>query len=227
MEYVSAPLIIADDVTKVYRSQAVEVRALDGVSLRINEGEIVAVMGASGSGKTTLLNCLAGLDTIDSGKIVVAGQDLATLSEREMTNFRAATMGFIFQTFNLLSVLTVLENVELPLLIARYSPSVARDRAQAILTRVGLAHRWQHHLAELSGGQRQRVAIARALIHGPAILWADEPTGSLDSDASREILNLLRELNRTQGQTIVLVTHAQEIGAQADRTIRMRDGRTE
>lgn len=225
VECMSASMIVAEDVTKIYRSQAVQVRALDGVSLRVNEGEIVAVMGASGSGKTTLLNCLAGLDTIDSGKIVVAGQNLAELSEHAMTDFRAATMGFIFQSFNLLPVLTVMENVELPLLIARYSPSVARERAEAMLSQVGLAHRLPHYPAELSGGQRQRVAIARALIHEPAILWADEPTGSLDSDASQEIMNLLRELNRTRGQTIVLVTHAQEIGAQADRMIHMRDGR--
>jgi len=224
-EYVSTPIIVAEDVTKIYHSQAVQVRALDGVSLRINKGEVVAVMGASGSGKTTLLNCLAGLDTIDNGKILVAGQDLAELSEHAMTNFRAANMGFIFQSFNLLPVLTAVENVELPLLIARCSPVAARQRAQAVLSEVGLAQRMLHYPGELSGGQRQRVAIARALIHDPTILWADEPTGSLDSDASQEIMYLLREVNRTRGQTIVLVTHAHEIGAQVDRMIHMRDGR--
>lgn len=221
----STPIIVAENVTKVYQSQAVQVRALDGVSLRINKGEIVAVMGASGSGKTTLLNCLAGLDTIDKGKIFVAGQDLVELSEHAMTDFRASSMGFIFQSFNLLPVLTAVENVELPLLISRYSPAAARHRAQTVLTEVGLAQRMRHYPGELSGGQRQRVAIARALIHDPAILWADEPTGSLDSDASQEIMNLLREVNRARGQTIVLVTHAHEIGAQADRMIHMRDGR--
>lgn len=221
----SLPIIVAEDVTKVYQSQAVQVRALDGVSLRVNKGEIVAVMGASGSGKSTLLNCLAGLDTIDNGKIIVAGQDLAELSEHALTNFRATNMGFIFQSFNLLPVLTAVENVELPLLISRSSPAAARQRAQEVLSVVGLAQRMQHHPGELSGGQRQRVAIARALIHDPTILWADEPTGSLDSDASHEIMNLLREVNRTRGQTIVLVTHAQEIGAQVDRIIHMRDGR--
>jgi len=222
---VLTPIIVAENVTKVYQSQSVRVRALEGVSLRINKGEIVAVMGASGSGKTTLLNCLAGLDTIDSGKILVAGQNLAELSEYALTNFRAANMGFIFQTFNLLPVLTAMENVELPLLISRYSPTAARHRAQTALSEVGLAHRMKHYPGELSGGQRQRVAIARALIHDPTILWADEPTGSLDSDASQEIMNLLREMNQTRGQTIVLVTHAQEIGAQADHMIHMRDGR--
>ncbi|HKW23656.1 MAG TPA: ABC transporter ATP-binding protein [Ktedonobacterales bacterium] len=221
----SPPIIEAEDVTRIYQSQAVQVRALDGVSLRVNKGEVVAVMGASGSGKTTLLNCLAGLDTIDSGKILIAGQDLAELSEHEMTNFRAANMGFVFQTFNLLPVLTAVENVELPLLIARRSPTEARHRAQTLLSEVGLARRMQHYPGELSGGQRQRVAIARALIHDPTILWADEPTGSLDSDASQEIMDLLRAVNRTHGQTIVLVTHAQEIGAQVDRVIHMHDGR--
>jgi putative ABC transport system ATP-binding protein len=221
---VSLPIIVAEDVTKIYQSQAVQVRALDRVSLRVNKGEVVAVMGASGSGKTTLLNCLAGLDSIDSGKIIVAGQDLAKLSEHELTNFRAANMGFIFQSFNLLPVLTAVENVELPLLIARCSPTEARHRAQTLLSEVGLAQRMQHYPGELSGGQRQRVAIARALIHDPTILWADEPTGSLDSDASQEIMDLLRAVNRTHGQTIVLVTHAQEIGAQVDRVIHMHDG---
>lgn len=221
----SSPIIVAENVTKIYQSQAVQVRALDGVSLRVDKGEVVAVMGASGSGKTTLLNCLAGLDTIDSGKILIAGQDLAELSEHEMTNFRAANMGFVFQTYNLLPVLTAVENVELPLLIARRSPTEARHRAQTLLSEVGLARRMQHYPGELSGGQRQRVAIARALIHDPTILWADEPTGSLDSDASQEIMDLLRAVNRTHGQTIVLVTHAQEIGAQVDRVIHMHDGR--
>jgi ABC-type lipoprotein export system ATPase subunit len=222
---VSSSIIVAENVTKIYQSQAVQVRALDGVSLRVNKGEVVAVMGASGSGKTTLLNCLAGLDTIDSGKILIAGQDLAELSEHELTNFRAANMGFIFQSFNLLPVLTAVENVELPLLISRSSPTEARHRAQILLLEVGLAQRMRHYPGELSGGQRQRVAIARALIHDPTILWADEPTGSLDSDASQEIMDLLREVNRRRGQTIVLVTHAQEIGAQVDRVIHMHDGR--
>jgi putative ABC transport system ATP-binding protein len=222
---VSSPIIVAENVTKIYQSQAVQVRALDGVSLRVDKGEVVAVMGASGSGKTTLLNCLAGLDTIDSGKILIAGQDLAELSEHEMTNFRATNMGFVFQTYNLLPVLTAVENVELPLLIARRSPTEARHRAQTLLSEVGLARRMQHYPGELSGGQRQRVAIARALIHDPTILWADEPTGSLDSDASQEIMDLLRAVNRTRGQTIVLVTHAREIGAQVDRVIHMHDGR--
>ena len=221
----SSSIIVAENVTKIYQSQAVQVRALDGVSLRVNKGEVVAVMGASGSGKTTLLNCLAGLDTIDSGKILIAGQDLAELSEHELTNFRAANMGFIFQSFNLLPVLTAVGNVELPLLISRSSPTEARHRAQILLLEVGLAQRMRHYPGELSGGQRQRVAIARALIHDPTILWADEPTGSLDSDASQEIMDLLREVNRRRGQTIVLVTHAQEIGAQVDRVIHMHDGR--
>jgi putative ABC transport system ATP-binding protein len=219
------PIILAQDVTKVYRSQGVSVRALDGVSLRVNKGEIVAIMGASGSGKTTLLNCLAGLDSIDDGKILIDGKDLTQLSENARTDFRAAKMGFVFQSFNLLPVLTAVENVELPLLILRRPPGEARRRAQELLALVGLAHRVGHHPGELSGGQRQRVAIARALINDPAILWADEPTGNLDSEAAQEIMDLFQVMNRTRGQTIVLVTHAAEIGAQAERVIRMRDGR--
>jgi putative ABC transport system ATP-binding protein len=219
------PIIVAESVEKVYQSQGVSVRALDGVSLRVKRGEIVAIMGASGSGKTTLLNCLAGLDSIDRGKILIAGQDLSRMSENARTDYRAAHMGFVFQSFNLLPVLTAVENVELPLLILRRPPEEARRRAQELLAAVGLAHRVNHHPAELSGGQRQRVAIARALINDPAILWADEPTGNLDSEAAQEIMELFQTMNRTRGQTIVLVTHAPEIGAQAGRVIRMRDGR--
>ena len=221
----ASPIVVAIDVVKVYGSDAVTVRALDGVSLTIKTGEIVAIMGPSGCGKTTLLNCLAALDTIESGEVLVRGQDLAKLSDSALTTFRATHMGFIFQNFNLLPILTAVENVELPLLIARCSPQEARRRAEAILTEVGLAHRVRHLPAELSGGQRQRVAIARALIHDPAVLWADEPTGSLDSDAAAEIMDALRQINRQRQQTIVIVTHAPEIGARADRIISMRDGR--
>ena len=186
---------------------------------------MVAVMGPSGCGKTTLLNCLAGLDTVDSGAIEIDGTDLATLSDARRTDYRARAMGFIFQSFNLLPVLSAVENVELPLLVLRVRQSEARKRAREMLAAVGLSDRERHKPAELSGGQRQRVAIARALVNDPAIVWADEPTGNLDSDAAGEVMDLLEELNRTRGQTLVLVTHAPEIGARAGRIIRMRDGR--
>ncbi len=210
---------------KTYRAHGIEVPALVDVNLTVGRGEMVAVMGPSGSGKTTLLNCLAGLDTVDAGCVEIAGTDLATLSDAQRTDYRARTMGFIFQNFNLLPVLDAVENVELPLLVMRISPREARRRARDQLEAVGLAHRERHRPAELSGGQRQRVAIARALVSDPAIVWADEPTGNLDSEAADDIMRLLTKLNRSRGLTLVLVTHSVDIGARADRIIHMRDGR--
>ncbi len=209
----------------MYRAHGVEAPALVDVSLEIRRGEMVAIMGPSGCGKTTLLNCLAGLDTIDSGQIAISGHDLATMRDSQRTDFRARTMGFIFQNFNLLPVLTALENVELPLLVLRERPHVARRRAREMLAAVGLSNRERHRPAELSGGQQQRVTIARALVNDPAIVWADEPTGNLDSEAAHEIMSLMDELNQTRGQTFVIVTHATEIGARAHRILTMRDGR--
>jgi ABC-type lipoprotein export system ATPase subunit len=222
----ATPMIVdAEEVGKTYRAHGIEVEALNDVTLRVRRGEMVAVMGPSGCGKTTLLNCLAGLDTIDRGRALIDGVDLATLSDARRADYRARRMGFIFQTFNLLPVLSALENVELPLLLLRTRPNVARRRARAMLAAVGLSERERHRPAELSGGQRQRVTIARALVNEPAIVWADEPTGNLDSDAAGEIMDLLVTLNRELGQTLVLVTHAVDIGARAHRIIRMRDGR--
>jgi putative ABC transport system ATP-binding protein len=195
------------------------------VSLEIRRGEMVAIMGPSGCGKTTLLNCLAGLDTIDSGQIAISGHDLATMRDSQRTDFRAKTMGFIFQSFNLLPVLTAVENVELPLLVLRERPHIARRRAREMLAAVGLSNRERHRPAELSGGQQQRVTIARALVNDPAIVWADEPTGNLDSEAAHEIMSLMAELNQARRQTFVIVTHAAEIGARAHRILAMRDGR--
>jgi putative ABC transport system ATP-binding protein len=219
------PIVRALDICKTYRAHGVEVPALVDVSLAVARGEMVAVMGPSGCGKTTLLNCLAGLDTVDCGTVEVNGTDLATLSDARRTDFRARTMGFVFQSFNLLPVLSAVENVELPLLVLRMKPHEARERAREMLATVGLSNRERNRPAEMSGGQRQRVAIARALVTDPAIVWADEPTGNLDSEAAGDIMNLFTELNRTRGQTLVLVTHAADIGARADRIIRMRDGR--
>src|SRR5579859_1540575 len=220
----SRHIVDAAGLRKIYRAHGLAVTALNDVNLAVARGEMVAIMGPSGCGKTTLLNCLAGLDTVDAGRVEIDGHDLATMSDARRTDFRARTMGFVFQNFNLLPVLSTIENVELPLLILRVRPSLARKRAREMLDAVGLSQRERHKPAELSGGQRQRVAIARALVNDPAIVWADEPTGNLDSDAAGEILRLLGDLNRTRGQTLVLVTHAAAIGARADRIVHMRDG---
>jgi putative ABC transport system ATP-binding protein len=221
----SQPIVRAEGLSKAYRAHGLEVPALVEVNLRVERGEMVAVMGPSGCGKTTLLNCLAGLDTVDSGVIEIDGTNLAALSDARRTDYRARAMGFVFQSFNLLPVLSAVENVELPLLVLHVRQGEARRRARTMLAAVGLSDRERHKPAELSGGQRQRVAVARALVNDPAIVWADEPTGNLDSDAAGEVMDLLEGLNRTRGQTLVLVTHAPEIGARAGRIIRMRDGR--
>ena len=218
------PIIHASEVVKTYRSRDVVVEALNSVSFAVQSGEMVAVMGPSGCGKTTLLNCLSGLDSIDSGDVSIAGRLLRTLSDDALSEYRAKSMGFVFQAYNLLPVLTVQENVELPLILAGNSQKNSRDRATEKLNLVGLGDRIDHLPAELSGGQQQRVAIARALANDPSIVWADEPTGNLDSTNAGEIMELLTRLNKEQGQTFVLVTHSDEVGGMADRIVRMSDG---
>jgi putative ABC transport system ATP-binding protein len=218
-------LIEATDVQKTYATGTLSVQALRGVSLRIARGEVVAIMGPSGCGKTTLLNCLSGLDEVTAGTIKIAGQDLRSLSDRELTTFRACEMGFVFQTYNLLPVLTGLENVELPLLVSGVRPKEARARAWASIEQVGLVNWARHRPAEMSGGQRQRFAVARALATAPSIVWADEPTGALDSTTSQEIIDLMLQLNRDHHLTFVWVTHASDVARQAQRLITMRDGR--
>lgn len=218
------PIIQAQGVRKVYRSGHLRVEALHDVSMTVTQGEMVAIMGPSGCGKTTLLNCLAGLDTIDEGEIFIQGDNLRDLTDNERTGYRARHMGFIFQDFNLLPMLSAVENVELPMLVAKVSTRKARQRALELLAQVGLAERARHRPAELSGGQRQRVAIARALTNNPAIVWADEPTGNLDSEAAHEIMDLLLSFNQKLKQTLVLVTHAPEVGQLAHRIVHMRDG---
>src|SRR5581483_7483168 len=219
------PFIIeARNVQKLYRSGQLRVEALRGIDLTVTAGEMVAIMGPSGCGKTTLLNCLAGLDTIDEGDIFIQGDNLRNLGDQQRTAYRAQHMGFIFQDFNLLPTLSAVENVELPLLIAREPARKARKRALEMLDLVGLTDRSKHRPAELSGGQRQRVTIARALTTTPAIIWADEPTGNLDSETAEEIMDLLCRFNSEQGQTFVIVTHALEIGQRANHIIHMRDG---
>jgi putative ABC transport system ATP-binding protein len=220
-------IVEAIDVAKTYHAGPVPVPALRNLSLRVHPGEMVAVMGPSGCGKTTLLNCLSGLDDVDGGRVLVEGQDLARLDDDARTTYRARRMGFIFQSFNLLPVLNAVENVELPLLVAGVRPRDARTRAEASLKEVGLAHRVGHRPKELSGGEQQRVAIARSIVNRPAIVWADEPTGNLDSDTSRGIIDLLKRLNESSGQTYVVVTHAAEVARLCDRVVRMRNGAIE
>lgn len=217
-------MIDARQVVKTYDTGTSKLQALKSVDFMVNRGEMVGVMGPSGCGKTTLLNCLSGLDEIDSGQILLEGQDLAFLGDRQRTDYRARRMGFIFQVYNLLPVLNSAENVELPLLVAGVKPGVAREKAMAALETVGLTDWATHRPAELSGGQRQRVTIARALVNDPAIIWADEPTGALDSKTATEIMTLLRDLNQRNGLTFVLVTHDAGVGDLCDRIVRMRDG---
>ena len=218
-------IIQAQKVKKIYRTGNLRVEALKGIDVAVEQGEMVAIMGQSGCGKTTLLNCLAGLDAIDEGDIYIRGDNLRDLSDNERTAYRARYMGFVFQEFNLLPVLSAVENVELPMLVSRVPSKKARKRALEMLDLVGLSERAQHRPAELSGGQRQRVTIARALTNEPAIVWADEPTGNLDSETALEVMDLLCRLNKENGQTFVVVTHALEVGQRADRIITMRDGR--
>ncbi|BCL77618.1 ABC transporter ATP-binding protein [Ktedonobacteria bacterium brp13] len=218
------PIIEAQAVQKEYDTGKVKVLALKGIDLAIERGHVVAIMGPSGCGKTTLLNCLSGLDSVSAGTIRITGHDVTLLPDRELTAFRARHMGFVFQTYNLLPVLTAVENVELPLLVSGIRAREARTRALAGLEQVGLLDWARHRPAELSGGQRQRVAIARALATQPAIVWADEPTGALDSQTGQEIIDLMLQLNREHHLTFVWVTHAVEVARQAHRLITMRDG---
>jgi len=216
-------LLVAEHVHKVYRTAAGEVVALSDLDLVVGEGEFVAVMGPSGSGKTTLLNCLSGLDDIDGGTVQLDGKRLHEMSDAARTRDRAASMGFIFQAFNLIPVLSAAENVELPLLLAGIDAGEARRRAVDTLRRVGLEHRVSHRPPELSGGEQQRVTIARALAGRPRLVWADEPTGALDSETAGEVMNLLCELHDA-GMTLILVTHDATVGERAQRLVRMRDG---
>jgi putative ABC transport system ATP-binding protein len=221
---VTDALLQAELVTKAYRTGAEEVQALRGLDLSVAPGEFLAVMGPSGSGKTTLLNCLSGLDDIDGGRVLFDGRPLHELSDARRTRDRAQSMGFVFQSFNLIPVFTAAENVELPLLLAGVGPSEARRRAVETLERVGLGHRTGHRPSEMSGGEQQRVTIARAVAGSPRIVWADEPTGALDSETAGSVMDLLGELHR-DGLTLVLVTHDPGIGSSAERLIRMVDGR--
>lgn len=217
-------MVKAENVHKTYETGTLKVNALQGIDLQVNQGELVAIMGPSGCGKTTLLNCLSGIDSINNGNIEIGGRPIQKLSDNALSDFRAHFMGFVFQTYNLLPVLTAQENVELPLLISGYSQKAAKVKALESLSAVNLVDWSGHRPSELSGGQQQRVALARALVNDPAIVWADEPTGNLDSQNEREIMELITRLNKENGQTFVLVTHSDSVGAQADRIVYMRDG---
>ena len=218
-------IIQAEGVHKTYDTGKVKVDALRGVDLSVLRGEMVAIMGPSGCGKTTLLNVLSGIDDVTVGQVVIDGASIHAMSDRACTRYRAEKMGFVFQAFNLLPVLSAVENVELPLLVAGVKQGYARQRAREVLALVGLAGEDHKRPAEMSGGQQQRVTIARALVNEPAIVWADEPTGNLDSETSAEVMDLLCQLNKEKSQTFVLVTHDIAVGRRADRILRMADGR--
>lgn len=217
-------MIKLENIKKIYSLGEEEVRALDGVSLTVEEHEFVAIVGASGSGKSTLMNIIGCLDTPDEGSYYIDGQDVTSLSERELATMRNRKIGFIFQQFNLLPKLTAFENVELPLIYQGLPARERRERASEALERVGLSGRVHHRPNQLSGGQQQRVAVARALATRPSLILADEPTGNLDSRSSRDIMALIHELHE-QGNTIILITHDEGIAARAERQVRIMDGR--
>jgi len=222
----SKPVIVAENLTKVYKMGVVEVHALRGISLKIKRGEVVAIMGPSGSGKSTLMNMLGCLDRPTKGEYFLDGELVSTLNDDQLADIRNRKVGFVFQSFNLLSRTTALGNVELPLRYAGLT-SGRRERAREALEAVGLSERMAHKPQELSGGEQQRVAIARALVNDPAIILADEPTGNIDSKVGQEIMELLMTLNREKGTTLIIVTHDPNVAEQTQRIIRLKDGLVE
>ena len=218
------PVVQLRDVTKNYRRDAFELKVLQGITLDVEQGDFVALMGPSGSGKSTLLNLLAGIDRPSSGELTVAGQQVSRLSEGKLAQWRQRNIGFIFQFYNLIPVLTAYENVELPLTLRRSSKAVRRKRVETALAVVGLQNRMKHYPRQLSGGQEQRVAIARAIVTDPTLLLADEPTGDLDADSGREVLDLLAQLNQQFNKTIIIVTHDPIAAARAKRLLRLDKG---
>ena len=217
-------IVVARNLTKSYDTGDIEVKALRGVDLFVQRGEMMAIMGPSGCGKTTLLNCLSGIDDITSGEVWIDGRPISKMSDNEKTDFRAMKMGFIFQSYNLLPVLKVVENVELPCLVRGDDPKKARQKALAILEAVGLKEESPKKPAELSGGQQQRVAIARSLVNEPSVVFADEPTGNLDSETPAEVIDLMKSLHREKGLTFVIVTHDSTVGQSTERVVMMRNG---
>jgi putative ABC transport system ATP-binding protein len=220
----SSYAVQVENVSRVYRREEFEVRALDNVSVRIPTGRFVAIMGPSGSGKTTLLNLIAGIDHPTSGRVAVGGEEITGMKERALAEWRARHIGLVFQFYNLIPVLTAFENVELPLLLTHLKKAQRRDHVEAALRVVGLADRMEHYPRQLSGGQEQRVAIARAIVTDPTIILADEPTGDLDATSAEDILALLRELNRRFSKTIVMVTHDPRAERHVDEVYRLDKG---
>jgi putative ABC transport system ATP-binding protein len=221
----SSAVVTGVDVWKTYGAGETEVHALQGIDVEIRRGEMVAIMGPSGCGKTTFLNCFSGLDEITKGTVTLEGVNIHGLKDAARSEYRARRSGFVFQSYNLLPILSAVENVEMPLLIGGQNLKESRKSAEAILKDLGLGDRLHHRPSELSGGQQQRVSLARALVSRPAIVWADEPTGNLDEEGSTQVTALLRELNQRYQQTIVVVTHDPDVARSCDRTLRMRDGR--
>ena len=220
-------IIEVRDLVKTYETEGQIVEALRGIDLNIARGQMVAIMGPSGCGKTTLLNTLSGIDDVTSGSVVIDGSPIHDMPDKERTRYRAQSMGFVFQAFNLLPVLTGVENIELPLLLNGMNQKKAREKAMHTLEMVDLIDQAHKRPAEMSGGQQQRITVARAIVNDPAIIWADEPTGALDSETSKAIMDLLCDLNAREHQTFVLVTHDAGVGARAGRLVRMRDGLVE
>ena len=218
------PVMQATQLWKIYASGDSTIQAVRGVDVTIDEGEMIAIMGPSGCGKTTLLNVLSGIDEPNSGEVMIAGRPMYSVSDDDRTQMRAENLGFIFQDFNLLPVLSAVENVELPLLLLGKSATEARNTALEALESVGLGDRSDHRPTELSGGQQQRVAVARAIVHHPKVILCDEPTGNLDSATSDTVMHLLKEINEKLGTTFLLVTHDKEIASQCSRIMRMDDG---
>lgn len=217
-------IVIARKLTKTYDTGEIEVRALRGVDLDVRRGEMVAVMGPSGCGKTTLLNCLSSIDDFNGGEVWIGGRRISQMGDNEKTDFRAMKMGFIFQNYNLLPVLRTVENVELPLLVRGENPKAARKKALEILSAVGLEEEAMKKPAELSGGQQQRVSIARALVNDPDIVFGDEPTGNLDSETTKEVLDVMKRLHEEKRLTFIIVTHDSTVGNSTERVLLMRNG---
>ncbi|MDD2246232.1 MAG: ABC transporter ATP-binding protein [Proteiniphilum sp.] len=218
-------MIQLNQVHKIYRTEEIETVALENVNLEVKKGEFLAVMGPSGCGKSTLLNVMGLLDSPTNGKVIIDGKEIADMKDKELAKFRNENLGFVFQSFHLINSLSVLDNVELPLLYRKVGARERRRLAEAVLEKVGLSHRMRHFPTQLSGGQCQRVAIARAVIGNPSIILADEPTGNLDSKMGAEVMELLHQLNREEGRTIVMVTHDESKAKETGRTIRFLDGR--